>query len=229
MRTIPKPMARLLIAACLVGLAFVGRAEQQESGGRTGVEEPPAEIRLEVDGRVFKVREGETTPLRLGEDLVQVKVTVGDRRRLELPGLSLEYPADWRFEIQDVPSATIRTFNGSDAMMMVFHFPRAEQSDLALRTSSAISAVSNFNSKGISARVAQDPPDPLTAGEKELSGTRVHIEGRNNPMFQDIYSLTVGEDVYLIMLQDRAPHDGRLSEQASTLRQMIEGSLRIKR
>lgn len=207
------------------GLAAEGGADLQPAEVVDPSREPALLVRVQLDGTTVSIEPGKQQTVTIDGREVRVQASLAETRHLRLDGLSLHYPAHMAFEYDDEDAdCLIWSLDGNNALLMVFRYPDAALGAREMRIATAAATLEEFGKDAS----MDDAPEPLRALGREIEGTRVQAQIMGTTFVQDFYGIDVGEDVYLLMLQDTGEGNAPPpSAEAEKTRALLERSLQM--
>ena len=182
----------------------------------------PLEFILEIDGQGIPMATG--TPVKLtiaGKEVVARLVQKPDRL-FKTPGLSFRIPSQHAYEFDDSsPGMKQWTFDGNDNVVIVTGTDVGiEAGELIKSTVDGI--VSKFGRKN-----SKQEKSELTLGGKKYPSVRLRITLAGQRLQYQIASLASGKFTFLIMVQDSLNDDGSESDEAKSVLQLLDKTLKL--
>jgi hypothetical protein len=179
--------------------------------------EPPTQLRVEIDGKPYVTTAGASIDADLGGRIVKLRVEELPWRRFAQAGLQFDYPRHFPWDSDPSPPRSW-TLDGNDAVIMVFDNTLAKRKaeDLAGDIEKAIARGAHIErSKAV---LRTDKPGILT-------GVVSTMEVAGSPFSNEVFVLGKGEVSWLLVLQDALGDDGTHSSEYIEMRKRLSATL----
>jgi len=180
--------------------------------------EPPMKYRVEVDGKVFAMAEGESMKLDGTWIDPTIRIVADPHRQFSYGGVSFLYPRGFTFEA-DVDDADSRSWvlSGNDFTIMVFVL-----SGRITPEAYADSMADRFGDENC--KLSPLPEDLLG---KKIHGTRLDVKVVGHRLTVDVFALPSVEGTRLLVLQDSPEESGRASRESREAMAVLRQSMAI--
>jgi hypothetical protein len=219
MKHLPRTRALLCTALLLAPFASAKDADAPKLPPAA----PPQEYILEIDGQPFPITADTPAKLKIGDKEVVARLIPKPDRLFKTPGLSFRIPAQHAYEFDDsTPGMKQWTFDGNDNVLIVTRVEEnADGADLVKSTIDGI--IPQFGRQNI----RQDKSE-LALGGKKYPAVRMTVTLAGQSLQYQIASMTSGKSTFLIMVQDSLKDDGTLSDEAKSVLNLLDKTLKLE-
>jgi hypothetical protein len=179
--------------------------------------EPPTQLRVEIDGKPYVTTAGASIDADLGGRIVKLRVEELPWRRFAQAGLQFDYPRHFPWDSDPSPPRSW-TLDGNDAVIMVFDNTLAKRKaeDLAGDIEKAIAR---------GAHIERSKAVLRTDKAGILTGVVSTMEVAGSPFSNEVFVLGKGEVSWLLVLQDALGDDGTHSSEYIEMRKRLSATL----
>lgn len=184
---------------------------------RAAGDEPPTQLRVEIDGKSVITTAGATVDVDLGGRNVKLRVEELPWRHFSTNGLQFDYPRHFPWEFDPEPPRSW-TLDGNSAVIMLFDNTIQERAaeDLAADIEKALSSASSARRTKTELR---------TAKSGTLAGVASTITLARNVVRNEVFVLGKGGASWLLVLQDSLADDGSHSTEYTAMRARLAATL----
>ena len=181
------------------------------------VDEPPTQLRVEIDGKPYVTTAGATVDVDVGGRTVKLRVEELPWRRFALDGLRFDYPRHFPWEFDPSPPRSW-TLDGNNAVIMVFDNASARRSaeDLAGDIEKAVAR---------GTRAERSKAVLCTDKAGTLTGTASRMTVAGSPFSNEVFVVAKGDASWLLVLQDSLDDDGDHSSEYVEMRKRLSATL----
>ncbi|MBZ0221626.1 MAG: hypothetical protein K8F35_01220 [Dokdonella sp.] len=199
-----------------IGLMFVV-ALLASACSAAGMEEPPTQLRITLDGKQLVTHAGAETEVEVGGRSVKLRVEELPWRHFSTNGLQFDYPRHFPWEFDPEPPRSW-TLDGNSAVIMLFDNTIQERAaeDLAADIEKALSSASSARRTKTELR---------TAKSGTLAGVASTITLARNVVRNEVFVLGKGGASWLLVLQDSLADDGSHSTEYAAMRARLAATL----
>lgn len=179
--------------------------------------EPPTQLRVEIDGKPYVTTAGASIDADLGGRIVKLRVEELPWRRFAQAGLQFDYPRHFPWDSDPSPPRSW-TLDGNDAVITVFDNTLAKRKaeDLAGDIEKAIAR---------GAHIERSKAVLRTDKAGILTGVVSTMEVAGSPFSNEVFVLGKGEVSWLLVLQDALGDDGTHSSEYIEMRKRLSATL----
>jgi hypothetical protein len=207
-------MRQIFLLSLLVIFSFLNASAQEEKDSSEG--EPKNSFEVFINGRKYRVIEGEILTLDTTLLKPSISIRLSDRKKFETASLSFEYPKHLSFEYENSPGLKTWTLNGNSLVVVLFEL----DGKTPLNTLTDAMA-KKFGKKNCSVEDFQKE-----FGHKLLDGKRLHVTLAGTRLIIDFYEIISGDaKTRFISFQDTIKDNGDTSEDFNKGFQMINSSI----
>ena len=189
--------------------------------GSDETKEPPQLLFLEVEGgQKVPIQIGKPFTVTIGANKVSMKLTERPYRIFDAGGVRFEYPRRFTFSYEKDVAATTWTVQGRHTLLMLQRFDKTDIK--ALLTKIEANLVGQFGPK------TKRSDTTLKVGETELKGRRLDLDVGDKPIRQDWFGFAAGGATYAMMVQDSLTDDGKPTQEALGLIDLLRKTLKLK-
>jgi hypothetical protein len=182
--------------------------------------EPKNSFEVFINGKRYKVVEGEVLTLDTTLSKPSISIRLSDRKKFETPSLSFEYPKHLSFEYEKNPGIKTWTLTGNSLVVMLFEFE--DKTPLDTLTDAL---AEKFGKKNC---VAENFKKEL--GHQLLNGKRLHVTLAGTKLNLDFYEFNSEDSkTHFISFQDTLKDDGDFSDEFNLGFQLINNSIRFSK
>jgi hypothetical protein len=179
--------------------------------------EPPTQLRIEVDGKPYVTTAGATIDADVGGRSVKLRVEELPWRRFAQGRLQFDYPRHFPWDSDPSPPRSW-TLDGNDAVIMVFEntLPKRKAEDLASDIEKAVAR---------GAHVERSKAVLRTDKAGILTGVTSTMKVAGSPFSNEVFALGKGDASWLVVLQDALGDDGAHSSEYIEMRKRLSATL----
>ena len=176
---------------------------------------------LEVErGQKIPIQIGKPFTMTIGGNKVQMKLTARPYRIFQAGGVRFEYPRRFTFSCEKDVNVTTWTVEGPYALLMLQRFAKTDVKGLLVQFEADL--VGRWGPK------TKRSDTTLKAGNRELKGRRLDIHVAGEPLRQDLFGFDAGGATYIMMVQDLPADDGKSTQEAVDLYDLLRKTLKFK-
>jgi len=203
-----------VIASTVVVLLLAGSSPRTLDETR----EPPMKYRVDLDGKVFAIAEGESMKLDGTWTDPTIRIVADPHRRFSYGGVSFLYPRGFTFEADvDDPDSRSWILSGNDFTIMVFVL-----SGRITPEAYADSVAGRFGDENCKRSAL---PEDLLG--RKIHGTRLDVRVVGHRLTIDVFALPAVEGTRLLVLQDSPDESGRESRESRETMAVLRQSMAI--
>jgi hypothetical protein len=200
-RTTPMLLAALLATTC-----------------SAASDEPPTQLRVELDGRQYVTTAGASLEVDIGGTKKKLRIDELPWRHFAQGSLQFDYPRHFPWESDPSPPRSW-TLDGNDAVIMVFEQPRGHA-----RTADDVAA--GFEkSLGSGAPAERASAVLRTERAGTLTGVTSKVRVAANTISHEVFALGKDDHAWLLVLQDALDERGDHSSEYIEMRQRLAATL----
>ena len=188
------------------------------STGSAASDEPPTQLRVELDGRQYVTTAGAPLDVEVGGTKAKLRIDELPWRHFTQGSLQFDYPRHFPWESDPSPPRSW-TLDGNDAVIMVFEQPRGHA-----RTVDDV--VAGFEeSLGSTKRADRAKAVLRTERAGTLTGVASKVRVAASTISHEVFALGKDDRAWLLVLQDALDEQGDHSSEYIEMRQRLAATL----